>query len=211
MAKESSKWSVHRKPTRGSGWNRLLYDKPEWKMDFEEEPYAYYYQIQLQLEVCKLSYCDFVVDWERLCCGKDCRWQTILYQCDRYCAVVYEILPEIVGKMWYKWKPVAYSESVVPIPTCTDLTDEQQDTDESEDMSKLWCYCNEPNFNWWNDTVWQWSVLLNTLHPIHGVKLLHCLEGQEQLCTGNCALPMSSTPVCNMLHMLSDVILLHGG
>lgn len=35
---------------------------------------------------------------------------------------------------------------VVPIPTSTDLTDEQQDSDETEDMSKLWCYCNEPSF-----------------------------------------------------------------
>ena len=38
------------------------------------------------------------------------------------------------------------SEGVVPIPAPTDLTDEQQDTDESEDMSKVWCCCNEPSF-----------------------------------------------------------------
>ena len=55
---------------------------------------------------------------------------------------VYGILPEIVGK-WYTRKPIANSEGVVPIPTSTDLTDEQQDTDKCEDMSKLLCCCNE--------------------------------------------------------------------
>ena len=58
---------------------------------------------------------------------------------------VYGILPEIIGK-WYTRKPIANSDGVVPILTSTDSRSEQQDTNESEDMSKLWCYCNEPCF-----------------------------------------------------------------
>ena len=49
---------------------------------------------------------------------------------------VYGILSAIVGK-WYTQKPVTNSEGVVPIPTCTDLADEQQHTDKHEDMTKL--------------------------------------------------------------------------
>ena len=110
--------------------------------------HAYYYQIQLQLEVCKLSYCDFVV-WtekdvvvERIAADNQF-FSNVIDSVQHF--FVYGILPEIVGK-WYTRKPVANSEGVVPIPTSTDLTDEQQDSDETEDMSKLWCYCNEPSF-----------------------------------------------------------------
>jgi len=116
--------------------------------------HAYYYQIQLQLEVCKLSYCDFVV-WtaaekdfvvERIAADKQF-FNSAIDTVQQF--FVYGILPKIVGK-WYTRKPVANSEGVVPIPICTstDSTDEQQDTqsDESEDMSKPWCYCNEPSF-----------------------------------------------------------------
>ena len=110
--------------------------------------HAYHYQIQLQLEVCKLSYCDFVV-WtekefvvERIATDKQF-FNSVIDTVQQF--FVYGILPEIVGK-WYTRKPVAISEGVVPIPICTstDSKDEQQDTqsDESEDMSKLWCYCN---------------------------------------------------------------------
>jgi len=100
----------------------------------------------------KLSYCDFVV-WtekdfvvERIAADKQF-FNSAIDTVQQF--FVYGILPEIVGK-WYTRKPVANSEGVVTIPICTstDSTDEQQDTqsDESEDMSKLWCYCNEPSF-----------------------------------------------------------------
>ena len=110
--------------------------------------HAYYYQIQLQLEVCKLSYCDFVV-WtekdfavERIDADKQF-FNSVLDSVQHF--FVYGILPEIVGK-WYTRKPITNSDGVVPILTSTNSTSEQQDTDESEDMSKLWCYCNEPSF-----------------------------------------------------------------
>ena len=69
---------------------------------------------------------------------------------------VYGILPEIVGK-WYTWKPIANSEGV-PIPTSKILTSKEfeKETDKSEDMSKLWCYCNEPSFG--EMIVWQWKM-----------------------------------------------------
>ena len=34
--------------------------------------------------------------------------------------------------------------SIVPTPTSKILTGKEKKTDESEVMSKLWCYCNEP-------------------------------------------------------------------
>ena len=40
-------------------------------------------------------------------------------------------LPEIVGR-WYTRKLIANSQRVVSIPTSTDLTEKQQDSDESE-------------------------------------------------------------------------------
>ena len=65
--------------------------------------HAYYYQIQLQLELCKLSYCHFVV-WTE----KDFVAERIAAENRFFNSVidtvqhlfVYKILPEIVGK-WY--------------------------------------------------------------------------------------------------------------
>jgi len=83
--------------------------------------HAYYYQIQLQLEVCKLLYCDFVV-WtekdfvvERIAADKQF-FNSAIDTVQQF--FVYGILPEIVGK-WYTRKPVANSEGVVTIPICT--------------------------------------------------------------------------------------------
>ena len=58
---------------------------------------------------------------------------------------VYGILPESVGK-WYTRKPIANSEGVVPTATSKMLIGKEKETDESEDMSRLCCYCNEPSF-----------------------------------------------------------------
>ena len=108
---------------------------------------TYYYQIQLQLEVCKLSYCDFVV-WtvtkivvERIAANN----QFISTMMDSVHDIfVYGTLPEIVGK-WYTRKLIANSEGVVPTPTSKILTEKEKKIDECEDMSKLWCCCNEPS------------------------------------------------------------------
>ena len=52
---------------------------------------------------------------------------------------IYGILPEVIGK-YYTRKPVDNPEGVVPVPR-------QSDDGESDDESKLWCYCNEPSFD----------------------------------------------------------------
>ena len=111
--------------------------------------HTYYYQIQLQMEVYRVSYCDFIV-WTK----KDFAVERIAADSQFLNSVidgvqhffVYSVLPEIVGK-WYTRKPIANSEGVVPIPSSQDA-DEQQDSDsdDCEDMSKLGCYCNEPSF-----------------------------------------------------------------
>ena len=43
-------------------------------------------------------------------------------------------------------KSIADSDGIVQIPTTTDSSSAEQDTNDDEDMSKLWCYCNEPSF-----------------------------------------------------------------
>ena len=58
----------------------------------------------------------------------------------------YGILPEIIGK-WYTRTPVTQSDGVVAIPAATTLTvEEDAGYDDSEDESRLWCYCEQPSF-----------------------------------------------------------------
>ena len=110
--------------------------------------HAYHYQIQLQLEVYKLSHCDFVV-WTE----KDFVVERTTVVNQFFSSVIdtvqhfflFGILPEIIEK-WCTQKPIANSEGVVPIPTSTDQMSNKILHGESEDMSKLWCYCNEPSF-----------------------------------------------------------------
>ena len=56
---------------------------------------------------------------------------------------IYGIMPEIVGK-WYIRKPITNAEGIVsrPVTHASSNTDVQ----ESEDLTKLWCYCNMPSF-----------------------------------------------------------------
>ena len=51
----------------------------------------------------------------------------------------------VVGK-WYTRAPVAQSDGVVPVPTATTSTVEEGNHDDSEDESRLWCYCEQPSF-----------------------------------------------------------------
>ena len=51
------------------------------------------------------------------------------------------MLPEIIGK-WYTQQPVSDAENMVPIPKIDDKSSDCED----EDMTRLWCYCQEPSF-----------------------------------------------------------------
>ena len=104
----------------------------------------YYYQIQTQMHVCQVEYCDFVV-WshsdgvliERV--PKDeAFFQNIISDLEH--VFVYGILPEIVGK-WYTRIPAAASlDNIVVVPQL------QVDDVDKEDYEKLWCYCNQPSY-----------------------------------------------------------------
>ena len=124
-----------------------LDDQQTWVL---KRNHAYYFQVQLQMAVCKVKYCDFVV-WnekgfilERIAYDKEL-YETHVNSVKHL--FIYGILPEIVGK-FYTRKPVSNSEGLVPIPrnsepSSVSTSDENCDF---EDPSKLWCYCNEPGF-----------------------------------------------------------------
>ena len=120
----------------------------QWKL---RRGHAYYYQVQMQMFVCKLPYCNFVV-WsrtnffvERVTFDED------FFQSKRDILqnfFIYGMMPEIVGK-WYTRKPVADVDGTVACG-CTDpqnLKSQSKTTEdeEEEDYSKLWCYCNTPS------------------------------------------------------------------
>ena len=56
---------------------------------------------------------------------------------------IYGILPEIIGK-WYSQQPVADVDGLVQIPT---MSEETQDNGlQQDDLTKSWCYCDQPEF-----------------------------------------------------------------
>ena len=110
--------------------------------------HQYYYQIQLQMYVCHALYADFVV-WtegntdpliERI--AVDYQFVTSKLADVKY-FFMYGILPEIVGK-WYSRKPVAETDGTVSLPFSTDKN--EVESDEGDDTSRLWCYCNQPSY-----------------------------------------------------------------
>jgi len=112
----------------------------KWKLKRE---HGYYYQVQMQMAICKVTYCDFVV-WsesgfivERIEVDSEFfeRKAEVVYD-----FFVYGMLPEIVGK-WYTRRPVADATNIVSRMASSDHEDY-----EDEDITKLWCYCQEPVF-----------------------------------------------------------------
>lgn len=114
----------------------------QWRLRRE---HAYYYQVQLQMHVCKVSYADFIV------------WTESEYVVERIAAndefitskmeavtrfFTYGILPEIIGK-WYSRKPVADGEGLVQEPSANG--EETTNDVNEDDESTPWCYCNEPS------------------------------------------------------------------
>ena len=106
--------------------------------------HAYYYQVQTQLNICQVKYCDFVV-WtkkgvviERIAADKEF-FEGILDNIKSF--FIYGMLPEIIGK-WYTRKPIADSSGIVQEP----LTHAEAEEYDSEDYEKSWCYCNQPSY-----------------------------------------------------------------
>ena len=121
----------------------------KWKL---RRDHAYYYQIQLQMKVCQVKHCEFVV-WtetgiavERVP-ADDEFFHAQMGNVKHF--FLYGILPEILGK-WYSRKPIADShgvvrpsgESSVSMESISD-TSNDDDTDTSSG-DQLWCYCSGP-------------------------------------------------------------------
>ena len=113
----------------------------KWRL---KRSHAYYYQIQMQLAVCKLSYCDFVV-WtendivvERIMFD-DAFYEEVMEDIRHF--FIYGMLPEIIGK-WFTRRPVADSSGIVTTPTVSSA----QANEDTEDYSKVWCYCSQPSY-----------------------------------------------------------------
>ena len=89
--------------------------KQDGKLMLKKE-HAYYYQVQMQLALCKLAYCDFVM-WtnkdlavERISADEHF-FRSRLDNLQHF--FVYGIMPEIMGK-WYSRKPITNAEGIVP-------------------------------------------------------------------------------------------------
>ena len=110
-----------------------------------KKDHSYYYQVQTQVNVCKLSYGDFVAWTERGIAVERITidstfFETIIKEVHHF--FVYGMLPEIVGK-WYTRKPVADSKGIVPHSSTKPTNDGKK---EEEDYSRVWCYCGQPSF-----------------------------------------------------------------
>ena len=110
----------------------------EWKL---QRNHSYYFQVQTQMMVCRVAYCDFAV-WtekelvaERITIDSDFH-QSMVDAVKHF--FVCGVLPEIVGK-WYTWKPVANSQGTVftPSATSTGVLSLVEDSQNHEDLSML--------------------------------------------------------------------------
>ena len=91
--------------------------------------HTYYYQVQTQVNVCKLSYGDFVVWMERGITVEriivdSAFYETIMGEVHHF--FVYDMLLKIVRK-WYKRKPVADCNGIAPISSMKATDDGKQE------------------------------------------------------------------------------------
>lgn len=107
-----------------------------------KQEHSYYYQVQTQMHVCNVDFCDFIV-WSE-CDGllihrvyRDTTFFNDIIESLQH-LFVYGILPEIVGK-WYSRKPAANLNNAVVAPDPP-----PEDDQDTEDYDKVWCYCKQP-------------------------------------------------------------------
>ena len=99
--------------------------------------HAYYYQIQLQMKICQVQYCDFVV-WKE----EDMFVQRIPIDMEFIDDAMENvqpftklaILPELVGK-WFT------GQNVAPLPEVT--KEDQLNPNETCSSTEVWCYCKK--------------------------------------------------------------------
>lgn len=105
--------------------------------------HTYFYQVQLQMKLCDVNYCDFVI-WRES--------ELVVIRIERDEAFITDaidkattffkcgILPELVGK-WFSRLPVVQAEAPVTNEPDTKSADELQDTASSSSSEEKWCYC----------------------------------------------------------------------
>ena len=86
--------------------------------------HSYYYQIQMQLHVCRWSHGDFVV-WSKdgILIERILRDDIFFNMGAIKHFIIYGILPEIIGK-WYSQQPVADADGLVQTPTMSEETED---------------------------------------------------------------------------------------
>ena len=108
--------------------------------------HSYYFQVQAQLKLCGVRYCDFVV-WRE---GEI--FMQRIYLDEPFISIIFDkaaqfiklaILPELLGK-WYTSDPLIQLENQVP----EELTMTSLDGDKSghENKTDKWCYCQGEEF-----------------------------------------------------------------
>ena len=98
--------------------------------------HAYYYQVQLQMKLCMVTFCDFVM-WKEddlVIIRIDLDEQFVTEAIDKATTFFkYGILPEIVAKWYTRETSPVLTESHVHDPT----PESESDTDDK------WCYCGD--------------------------------------------------------------------
>lgn len=123
----------------------LVKENERWSL---KRNHAYYYQIQLQMAVCRVAYGDFVVWTEQDFAIERIQFDNEFFNTHKDAVkhfYIYGVLPELIGK-FYTRKPIMNSEGVVPVPISSDTPGTSEQADDEEDITRLWCYCNEPSF-----------------------------------------------------------------
>ena len=105
-----------------------------------KQNHTYFYQVQLQMKLCDVKFCDFVI-WrsEELVVNRIERNDRFLDKAIEKATVFfkYGVVPELVGK-WYTRSP--------PIPVCPMISSSQdsEETKEADTASEeTWCYCKK--------------------------------------------------------------------
>lgn len=103
-----------------------------------KKQHSYFYQVQLQMKLCDVKFCDFVI-WrtDELVVNRIMRDDDFLKEAIDKATVFfkYGILPELVGK-WYTRPPPVLSSETEPV----DLSTKGEEVTDSE---KTWCYCKQ--------------------------------------------------------------------
>ncbi len=106
---------------------------------FLDKSHSYYYQVQTQIFICEVEYCDFVVctfpenqdepniHIERLYADSEF-WSVCIKKSSEFFNLC--ILPELVGR-WYS-RPISSGNVAINSP------------EPSSDMIKVYCYCKQP-------------------------------------------------------------------